>query len=46
MTLRLLQHRADDGTRSVVADDGHSPRLVSGVGSTRELAQQAVEAGG
>jgi len=45
MTLRLLQHRADDGTRSVIADDGHSPRLVNGVGSTRELAQEAIEAG-
>jgi len=45
MTLRLLQHRDDDGTRSVIADDGRSPRLVNRVGSTRELAQQAIEAG-
>ena len=45
MTLRLLQHRADDGSRSVIADDGRSPRLVNGVGSIRELAQQAIEAG-
>jgi hypothetical protein len=45
MTLRLLQHRADDGKRSVVADDGHSARLVSDVASTRELALQAIETG-
>jgi hypothetical protein len=45
MTLRLLQHRADDGKRSVVAGDGHSARLVSDVASTRELALQAIETG-
>jgi len=45
MTLRLLQHRADDGKRSVVANDGHSARFVSGVSSTRELALHAIESG-
>jgi hypothetical protein len=43
--LRLLQHRADDGKRSVVADDGRSARLVNGVASTRELALQAIDSG-
>ena len=42
--LRLLQHRAGDGTRSVVAADGQSARLVEGVSSTRELAQRAIDA--
>ena len=45
MTLRLLQHRADNGERSVIADDGRSARFVSGMGSTRELALQAIDAG-
>ena len=45
MTLRLLQHRADNGERSVIADDGRSARFVSGIGSTRELALQAIDAG-
>ncbi|HZC37914.1 MAG TPA: AraD1 family protein [Sphingomicrobium sp.] len=45
MSLRLLQHRADDGTRSVIADDGGSARLVNGVASTRELALRAVDSG-
>jgi hypothetical protein len=40
-----LQHRAVDGTRSVIADDGRSARFVNGVASTRELALQAIEAG-
>ncbi len=43
--LRLMQHRASDGTRSVIAGDGRSAHLVSGVSSTRELAQRAIEAG-
>jgi len=43
--LRLMQHRAGDGTRSVIADDGTSARLVEGVASTRELALRAIEAG-
>ena len=45
MTLRLLQHRVDDGKRSVIADDGRSARILSGVGSTRELALRAIDAG-
>ena len=43
--LRLLQHRADNGTRSVIADDGRSARFVKGVASTRELAHCALDAG-
>ena len=43
--LRLMQHRASDGTRSVIAGDGQSSHLVSGVSSTREIAQRAIEAG-
>ena len=44
MTLRLLQRRAD-GKRSVIADDGEAARVVNGVGSTRELALQAIDGG-
>ena len=43
--LRLLQHRAANGTRSVIADDGESARFVKGVASTRELAMRAIEDG-
>jgi len=43
--LRLMQHRASDGTRSVIAGDGHSAQFVSGVSSTRELAHRGIEAG-
>ena len=42
---RLMQHRASDGTRSVIADDGISARFVEGVASTQELAVRAIEAG-
>ena len=42
--LRLLQHRADDESRSVIAVDGASARFVRGVGSTRELALRAIKA--
>nr|NUR37432.1 FAH family protein [Sphingomonas sp.] len=45
MTLRLLQHRALDGKRSVIADDGRSARIVDSVASTRELALRAIDAG-
>jgi hypothetical protein len=45
MTLKLVQHRAGDGKRSVIADDGKSARFVDGVESTRELALQAIESG-
>lgn len=40
-----MQHRAVDGTRSVIADDGRSARLVRDVASTRELALRAIAAG-
>jgi hypothetical protein len=43
--LRLMQHRASDGTRSVIAVDQDSARFVAGVSSTYELAMRAVEAG-
>jgi len=43
--LRLMQHRAANGTQSVIADDGHSARFVNDVKSVRELALQAIEAG-
>ena len=38
MTLRLLQHRADDGSRSVIAADGAGAAFVPGAASVRELA--------
>ena len=44
MSLTLLQHRAEDGKRSVIANDGHSARFVNEVTSTRELASWAIEA--
>ena len=43
--LRLMQHRAGDGTRSVIADDGSSARFVEGVSSTGELAMRAIDEG-
>ena len=43
--LRLIQHRASDGTRAVIALDGIAARFVVGVSSTRELAHRAIEAG-
>jgi hypothetical protein len=43
--LRLMQHRASDGTRSVIADDGSCARFVAGISSTRELAMRAIDAG-
>jgi hypothetical protein len=45
MTLRLLQHRAGDGRRAVIADDGQSAHFVNAVASTRELASLAIESG-
>ncbi|MDE1917908.1 MAG: FAH family protein [Sphingomonadales bacterium] len=45
MTLRLLQHRADNGTRSVILADGAEAFFLHGVTSTRELAQRAIAAG-
>lgn len=44
MALRLLQHRADDGTRSVILADGAHAHVVNGVTSTRALAQRAIPA--
>lgn len=45
MTLRLLQHRADDGTRSVLAATAGSAYVVTGVESVRILAMQAISEG-
>ena len=42
--LRLLQHRADDGKRSVIASDGGPAHFVNAIRSTRELAQRAIDA--
>jgi hypothetical protein len=46
MTLRLLQHRAGDGKRSLIANDGQSARVVNNVRSTRELAMNAINVAG
>lgn len=43
-SLCLLQHRAHDGSRSVVAARGGSARFVNDTKSTRELASKAVDA--
>ncbi len=43
--LRLLQQRAQDGTRSVILAQGDTAHVVPGVGSVRELALRAIEAG-
>jgi hypothetical protein len=43
--LRLMQHRAADGTRSVIAADDQSAHLVEGVSSTRDLALKAIKEG-
>jgi len=40
-----LQHRAADGTRSLIADDGETARFVEGVNSSRELAMRAINSG-
>ncbi len=45
MTLRLLQHRAEDGARSVILADGAEAFFLNGVASTRELATRAIAAG-
>jgi hypothetical protein len=42
MTLRLLQHRAQDGTRSVIAATGEGAYIVDGVASVRALAGWAI----
>ena len=43
--LRLMQHRAEDGRRSVIAADAASARYVNRASSTRELALEAIDAG-
>lgn len=45
MTLRLLQHRAADGTRSVIAATPASAHVVQGVASVRALAGRAIATG-
>lgn len=45
MAFRLLQHRAADGARSVVAADGDDAAFVPGVSSVRALATRAIEQG-
>lgn len=45
MTLRLLQHRAADGTRSVIAASSTGAAFVPGVDSVRSLANTAIAAG-
>lgn len=45
MTLRLLQHRADNGTRSVILADGAEAFFLTGVTTTRELASRAIAEG-
>ena len=43
--LRLLQHRAADGTRSVIAATSEGANVVLGVDSVRDLAMRAIAAG-
>lgn len=45
MAFRLLQHRAADGTRSVIAAGDDGAAFVRGVASVRALAIQAIAAG-
>lgn len=45
MVLRLLQHRADDGTRTVLAARGDRATVVPGVESVRALALDAIAQG-
>lgn len=45
MATRLLQHLAEDGTRSVILAEGDRAHFVNGVASTRELALAAISAG-
>ncbi|NOW48166.1 hypothetical protein FHW96_004354 [Novosphingobium sp. SG751A] len=45
MAQRLLQHRADDGARSVIFADGDQAWFLNGVSSTGELALRAIAAG-
>lgn len=43
--LRLLQHRAPDGTRAVILAEGDAAHALPGVTSIRELAQRAIAGG-
>ncbi len=45
MTLRLLQHRTADGTRSVIAATQTDAAVVNGVSSVYELATRAIATG-
>ncbi|MET0270677.1 MAG: AraD1 family protein [Sphingomonas sp.] len=45
MALRLLQHRAADGARSVIAAEGERAGVVPGVTSIRDLAARAIADG-
>jgi hypothetical protein len=45
MGLRLLQHRAADGMRSVIAATSDQAMFVTGVDSVRELAERAIADG-
>jgi hypothetical protein len=45
MSLRLLQHRADNGTRSVIAATADGATFVNGVDSVRALATKAIADG-
>jgi hypothetical protein len=43
--LRLLQHRAPDGARSVILAEGDEAHILEGAASTRELALRAIAEG-
>lgn len=45
MALRLLQHRGQNGSRSVIAADGDTAAFVPGVDTIRALALEAIAAG-
>ncbi|CAN5412015.1 GguC family protein [soil metagenome] len=45
MTLRLLQHRGDDGARAVIAAEGADAWFVPQSNSIRALAERAIAAG-
>ncbi len=45
MSLRLLQHRAENGTRSVIAATSQGAAIVPGVDSVRALASKAIAEG-
>jgi hypothetical protein len=45
MALRLLQHRGQNGSRSVIAADGDTAAFIPGVDTIRALALEAIAAG-